>query len=61
MGREGDGYIAVARHCTEKIDGVFTCDDQDGQVWAVVVGNDDMYGTVSPPFLRQFKSRLFLI
>ena len=45
VGREGDGYIAVARHCTDKVDGVFTCDDQDGQVWAVVVGNDDMYGT----------------
>ncbi|MBK8672888.1 MAG: hypothetical protein IPN93_07845 [Bacteroidetes bacterium] len=44
VGKEGDGYIAVARHCTDKVDGVFTCDDQDGQVWAVVVGNDDMYG-----------------
>jgi hypothetical protein len=45
IGREGDGYIAVARHCYDKVDGIYTCDDQDGQVWAVVVGNDDMYGS----------------
>ena len=45
VGREGDGYIAVARHCTDKVNGVYICDDQDGQVWAVVVGNKDMYGS----------------
>lgn len=46
IGREGDGYIAVARHCFDKkVEGVYTCDDQDGQVWAVVVGNKDMYGS----------------
>lgn len=45
VGREGDGYIAVARHCTDKVNGIYTCDDQDGQVWAVVVGNADMYGS----------------
>jgi hypothetical protein len=46
VGREGDGYVAVARHCTEdKLNGVYSCDDQDGQVWAVVVGNADMYGS----------------
>jgi hypothetical protein len=46
VGREGDGYIAVARHCFDnKVNGVYTCDDQDGQVWAVVVGNADMYGS----------------
>lgn len=46
VGREGNGYIAVARHCwDDKVDGVYSCDDQDGQVWAVVVGNDEMYGS----------------
>lgn len=46
VGREGDGYIAVARHCWDnKANGVYTCDDQDGQVWAVVVGNSEMYGS----------------
>jgi hypothetical protein len=46
VGREGDGYIAVARHCWDrKENGVYSCDDQDGQVWAVVVGNADMYGS----------------
>lgn len=46
VGREGDGYIAVARHCWDnKVNGVYTCDDQDGQVWAVVVGNSEMYGS----------------
>jgi hypothetical protein len=45
VGREGDGYIAVARHCTDKVNGIYICDDQDGQVWAVVVGNADMYGS----------------
>jgi hypothetical protein len=46
VGREGDGYIAIARHCWDnKVDGVYTCDDQDGQVWAAVVGNADLYGS----------------
>lgn len=45
VGREGDGYIAVARHCTDKVNNIYTCNDQDGQVWAVVVGNADMYGS----------------
>ncbi len=45
IGREGDGFIAVYRHCTDKVNGIFVCDDQDGQVWAVVVGNVDMYGS----------------
>jgi hypothetical protein len=46
VGREGDSYIAVARHCFDaKVNGVYTCNDQDGQVWAVVVGNNDMYGS----------------
>lgn len=45
VGREGDGYIAVARHCIDKVNGIYTCNDQDGQVWAVVVGNADMYGS----------------
>lgn len=45
VGREGDGYIAVARHCTDKVNNIYSCNDQDGQVWAVVVGNADMYGS----------------
>lgn len=46
VGKEGDGYVAVARHCTDdKLNGVYSCNDQDGQVWAVVVGNSDMYGS----------------
>ena len=45
VGREGDGYIAVARHCNDKVNNIYSCNDQDGQVWAVVVGNADMYGS----------------
>jgi len=45
LGREGDGYVAVLRHCYDKVDSIYTCDDQDGQVWGVIVGNSDMYGS----------------
>lgn len=39
LGREGDAYIAVRRHC----DGL-SC-DEDGQTWAVVVGNAEIHGS----------------
>jgi hypothetical protein len=45
LGREEDGYVAVLRHCYDKVAEDYVCDDQDGQVWGVIVGNKDMYGS----------------
>jgi hypothetical protein len=45
IAREGDSYVAVLRHCTDQIEGVYSCNDQDGQLWACIVGNQDMYGS----------------
>jgi len=45
IGREGDSYVAVLRHCTDVFNGEYACDDQDGQLWGVIVGNDGMYGS----------------
>ncbi|MCP4124889.1 MAG: hypothetical protein GY751_24370, partial [Bacteroidetes bacterium] len=53
FGREGDGYVAIYRHCT----GTKTFDNDDGeevelyscsaeeQVWAAVVGNAETHGS----------------
>lgn len=45
LGREGDSYVAILRHCYDKVDDFYTCNDQDGQVWGAIVGNADMYGS----------------
>ncbi len=45
LGREGDGYIAVRRHCVGEINGVKACNNPDGQTWIYIVGNVDMYGS----------------
>ncbi len=45
IAREGDSYIGVLRHCIDQINGIYTCDDQDGQLWSCIVGNQDMYGS----------------
>jgi hypothetical protein len=44
IGREGDGYIAVARHCLDVIHGIPACLDEN-QLWGIVVGNSAMYGS----------------
>ncbi|CAM2011346.1 hypothetical protein [Acanthopleuribacter pedis] len=44
LGREGDGYVAVYKHCNAVINGHFACDDERGQTWAVVVGNNQSHG-----------------
>ena len=44
IGRREDSYVAVLRHCTDIINDAYACEDQDGQLWACVVGNADMYG-----------------
>lgn len=43
IGREGDSYIAVLRHCTDSVNDIYACDDQDGQLWACVVGNETLH------------------
>lgn len=45
IGREGDSYVAVLRHCTDFINGEYGCEDQDGQLWACVVGNKEKHGS----------------
>jgi hypothetical protein len=45
IGREGNGYVAVLRHCTDTLNGIYSCDDQDGQLWGVIVGNSEMHGS----------------
>jgi hypothetical protein len=45
IGRAGDSYVAVLRFCTDQVNGVYTCKNQDGQLWSVIVGNSDMYGS----------------
>ncbi|MCO5249251.1 MAG: T9SS type A sorting domain-containing protein [Chitinophagales bacterium] len=45
VGRRGNSYIGVLRHCTDIINSTYFCDDQDGQLWACIVGNQDMYGS----------------
>lgn len=44
VARKDDSYIAVRKHCADMINGFMACDDQDGQTWAFVVGNDVMHG-----------------
>lgn len=45
LGREGDSYVGLRRHCIDYINGQPACKVTDGQAWAVVVGNSDMYGS----------------
>jgi len=45
IAREAENYIAVRKHCNQTINGYEACNDQDGQTWAVVVGNDQTHGT----------------
>lgn len=45
IGREGDSYVGIYRHCDEYINGLPACKNTDGQTWAVIVGNSDMYGS----------------
>jgi len=47
FGRRGDAYIAVYRPCTKTINGVYACDNQDGQTWAVIVGHHATDGAFS--------------
>jgi len=45
LGRINDSYIAVKKHCDEIINGIPACPDEDGQTWAIIVGNQDMHGS----------------
>lgn len=45
LGRIGESYIAVRKHCDEYISGIPACPDADGQTWAIIVGNADMHGS----------------
>ena len=40
IARVDDDYVAVRKHCNQTINGFEACNDQDGQTWAVVVGNE---------------------
>ncbi len=45
IARSAENYVAVRKHCNQTINGFEACNDQDGQTWAVVVGNDQTHGT----------------
>ena len=45
VARQGTSYVAVRKHCNQTINGYDACDDQDGQTWAVVVGNSSTHGS----------------
>ncbi|MEX0811306.1 MAG: T9SS type A sorting domain-containing protein [Chitinophagales bacterium] len=47
LGRVNSSYVAVKRHCEDKDMGLYACHQRDGQSWAVIVGNDSMYGSFS--------------
>ncbi|MCO7226532.1 hypothetical protein [Pleionea sp. CnH1-48] len=44
LGREGDSYVAVRRHCKDTQQSIMAC-AIDGQTWAVVVGNQSTHGS----------------
>ncbi len=43
LGRVAESYVALKKHCEGTINGVDACDDQDGQTWAIVVGNEETH------------------
>ncbi len=43
VGKLDDSYVAVKKHCDGIINDYMACDDQDGQTWAIVVGNEEMH------------------
>lgn len=45
MGRQGNSYVAVRRHCIGEIDSVKACVMDSGQAWVIMVGDSDMYGS----------------
>ncbi|MCH9756959.1 MAG: hypothetical protein K0U37_07205 [Gammaproteobacteria bacterium] len=45
IGRRKNSYIAVYKPCDGKINDIYACDNQDGQTWAAVVGNQSTYGS----------------
>lgn len=44
LGRQGNGYVGVRRHCIDSIGSLRGCEYNGGQAWAIVVGDSDMYG-----------------
>jgi hypothetical protein len=45
IGREDDSYVAARRYCLNEFSGIPTCSGYDGQVWAIIVGNQDLHGS----------------
>jgi hypothetical protein len=45
FGKQDENYVAVRRHCLDKKQGVYTCEERDGQTWIIIVGNDLMYNS----------------
>jgi hypothetical protein len=45
LGRQGNNYVAVRRHCFGMIDSVYACPTNPGQSWVIMVGDSDMYGS----------------
>jgi Secretion system C-terminal sorting domain len=47
LGRVGNNYVGVRRHCLNQIDSIWACDAglPDGQAWVIIVGDSAMYGS----------------
>ena len=45
MGRQGNNYVGIRRACTDTVNGLWACDAPDGQGWACVVGDANLYGS----------------
>ena len=45
LGQIDDSYVAVKKHCDEIVNGVSACTEDDGQTWAIVVGNKEIHGS----------------
>lgn len=45
LGRQNQNYIAVYRPCTDEINTLKACESPDRQTWAMIVGNENMYGS----------------
>lgn len=64
IGRQGNGYVGVRRHCIGQINGVQACTMEQGQTWVIMVGDSTMYGSFANfrNSIRnsQFESRWYL-
>lgn len=45
LGRQGNSYIGVYRHCIDSLNGNWACTVEEGQTWVYIVGDSSDYGS----------------